>query len=244
MHGAELDALFVARALDDAVDEDARRVDLVGIQLADLDELLDFGHADLAASGDHRVEVPRGFSKNEVAGFVALPRLHERDLGRDARFEHVFLAVENFRLLALGQFGAEAGARVKPRDARAARAQPLGQRALRDEFEFEFARQHLALELLVLADVGGHHLFHLPGGEQNPHAETIHARVVADDGEAFHAAVVQCGDEILRYAAQPEPARGDRHVVVEQAGKRSLGVGVNFAHVGRNLTTDYSNEHG
>ena len=84
--------------------------------------------------------------------------------------------------------------------------------------------EHLALEFLVLADVGGHDLLHLPGGEQNPHAEAIHARVVADDGEAFHAAVVQCGDEIFRDAAQPEPARGDRHVVVEQAGKRSRGV--------------------
>ena len=105
-------------------------------------------------------------------------------------------------------------------------------------------RQHLALELLVLADVGSHDLFHLPGGEQNPHAEAIHARVVADDGETFHAAVVQCGDEIFRYAAQPESAGSDRHVVVEQAVERSLGVGVNFAHVERNLTTDYANEHG
>ena len=219
-------------------------MDLVGIELADLDELLDLGHADLAAGGDHRVEVPGGFSKNEVAGFVALPRLHERDLGLDAGFEHVFLAVENFRLLALGQFGAEAGAGVKARDARAARAQPLGECALRDEFEFEFARQHLALELFVLADVGGHHLLHLPGGEQNPHAEAIHARVVADDGEAFHAAVVQCGDEIFRDAAEPESARGDCHVVVQQAGQRRRGVGVNFAHVEGNLTTDSTDGHG
>ena len=237
LHGAELDPLFVAFSLDDAVDEDARRVDLVGIELADLDELLDFGDADFAAARDHRVEVPRGFSKDEVAGFVALPRFHERNLGLDAGFEHVFLAVENFRLLALGQFGAEAGARVKPRDARAARAQPLGERALRDQLEFEFTRQHLALELLVLADVGGHHLFHLPGGEQNPHAEAIHARVVADDGEAFHAAVVQRGDEIFRNAAQPEPARSDRHVVVKQAGKRGLGVRSKLCSCGGNLTT-------
>src|SRR5207249_7496346 len=59
---------------------------------------------------------------------------------------------------------------------------------------------------------------------------------------SLHAAlpisVVQCGDEILRYAAQPEPACSDRHVVVEQAGKRSRGVGIDFAHVERDLTTD------
>ncbi len=142
----------------------------------------------------------------------------------DAGFEHIFLTIEDFRLLALGQFGAEAGASVKPRDPRAARAQPLGECALRDELQFEFTRQHLALELLVLADVRSHDLFHLSGGEQNPHAKAIHARVVADDGEAFHAARVQRGDEVLRYAAQPEPARGNRHVVVEQAGQGRSGV--------------------
>ena len=147
-------------------------------------------------------------------------------------------------LFAFGQFGAEAGAGVKPGNARAARAQSFGECALRDEFKFEFARQHLALELLVLADVGGHDLLHLSGGEQNAHAEAIHAGVVADDGEAFHAAVVQGGDEIFRYAAEPEPARSDRHVVVEQAGKRSRGVRVNFAHVERNLTTDCTNASG
>ena len=45
LHGAELDPLFVVFALDDAIDVDARRVDLVGIELADLDELLDFRDA-------------------------------------------------------------------------------------------------------------------------------------------------------------------------------------------------------
>ncbi len=219
--------------MDDAVDENARCVDLIGIQLADLDELFDLGHADLAATGDHRVKVPRGFSINKVAGFVALPRLHDRKLGRDSGLEHVFLAVENFRLLALGQFGPEAGASVKARDTCAACAQSLGERALRNELQFEFTRQHLALELLVLADVRSHDLFHLPRSEQNPHAETIHARIVADDGEAFNAALVQGGDEILGYAAQSEPARSNRHVVVEQAGKRSRGVGINFVHVER-----------
>ena len=195
--------------------------------------MFDLGDADVAAARDHRVEVPRGFSKNEVAGFVALPRFDERDLGVDAGFEDVFLAVENFRLLALGQFGAEAGAGVKTRDARAARAQALGQRALRNELQFEFTGQYLALEFLVLAHVGGHDLFHLASGEQNAHAEIIHARVVADDGEAFHATVMQCGDEIFRDAAKTKPARGDRHVVVEETGERGLGVRVNFAHGGR-----------
>ena len=42
----------------DAINENTRRVDLVGVKLADLDELLDLSHANFAARGDHRVEVP------------------------------------------------------------------------------------------------------------------------------------------------------------------------------------------
>src|SRR5260370_28804469 len=200
LHRTKLDAFLVARALDDAIDEDARRVDLVGIKLADLDELLYLGNADFAATGDHLVEVPRGFSLNEVAGFVALPCLHERNLRRDAGFENVFLIVAILRFLALGQFGAEAGAGVEPGDPSAARPQPLGECALRDELEFEFTRQNLALQLLILPNAGGHDLLDLSSGERKAHAAAIHARIVADDGEPLHAAVAQASDEIFRDA--------------------------------------------
>src|SRR5262245_43789142 len=54
-----LDGLLEARALDDALDVDTGRVDLVGIELARLDQGLDFGHGDAAGGGDHRVEVAR-----------------------------------------------------------------------------------------------------------------------------------------------------------------------------------------
>ena len=58
LYGAELNPFFVLFSLDDAVDENARRVDLVGIKLANLDELLHLSDADFAAAGDHRIKVP------------------------------------------------------------------------------------------------------------------------------------------------------------------------------------------
>src|SRR5438445_13886871 len=172
----------------------------------------------------------RGFPENEVAGLVALPHLHERKLGRDAGFEYVFLAVKNFGFLALSQVGAETGACVESRDPRATRTQPLRERALGNELEFKFTRQHLTLELLVLANVRGQDFFHLPCGEQNSHSETIDASVVANNGQALHAVVAQRRDQIFRNAAQPEPARSDRHVVLKQAVKRGGGVRINFVH--------------
>ena len=97
--------------------------------------------------------------------------------------------------------------------------------------ELELARQHLALELLVLADVGGDHLRDLPGLEQQPHAEVVHAGVVADDREALGAAVHQRLDEVLGNAAQAEAAGGDRDVVPHEPLEGGGGAWIHFLHL-------------
>jgi hypothetical protein len=56
--------------------------------------------------------------------------------------------VELARLLALGDHRADAGAGEERRDAGAAGAQLLGERALRRELELELAGEELALEPL------------------------------------------------------------------------------------------------
>jgi hypothetical protein len=65
----------------------------------------------------------------------------------------------NCGFLAFGQLGAEGGARVEAGNAGAAGPQALGQGALRHQFQFQFASQHLAFELLVLAHIGGDTFF-------------------------------------------------------------------------------------
>src|SRR2546430_383773 len=229
-NGAELDALLVALALDDAIDVDSRRMDPVGIELAHLDQLLHFRHGEIAAGGDHGVEVARGHPIDEIPGLVALPCLDHRQIGADAFLEHMLPAVENLGLLALGELGAGRGARVEGWNAGAARAQLLSQRALRRQLQVELARQHLALELLVLAYIGGDHLLNLARLEEQAHAEIVDARIVADDGKAFDAAADQCLDEILRDPAQPEAARGDRHVVAQHSLERRGGVWIYLFH--------------
>ncbi len=58
----------------------------------------------------------------------------------------------------------------------------------------------------------------------------------------FESTMVSPSRRLSRSGA--EPARGDGHVVVEQAVQGSGGIGVNFAHVGRNLITDRVLGHG
>src|SRR3954447_141585 len=119
-HGALLDRLLVARALEDALDVDRRQVDLIGVELADLDQLLDLGHRDLAGLRAQRVEVARGLLEDQVAPAVALPRLDDREVAAQRVLEHAVPAVDLAGLLAVGDLGAVAGRREERLDARAA----------------------------------------------------------------------------------------------------------------------------
>src|SRR5439155_17240350 len=93
-HGAALDALFVAPALEDAVHEDARGVHVIGIDGADVDDLFDLRDGDAARGRHHRIEVHRGVAIDEVAVAIALPRFHDREFAGDAGLEDVVAAVE------------------------------------------------------------------------------------------------------------------------------------------------------
>src|SRR5688572_19623186 len=162
-------------------------MDAVGVEAADRHDFLDLDHADLAAGRGGQVEVARGLAEYEVAGFVGFPRLDDAEVGENAALEDVLFrsiwAVERFRFLALGDLGADAGLGVESGNARAARAHPLGERALRAEFDLELPGEVLALELLVLADVGADHLLDLLGAQQLADAFVVDAGVVAGKRE-------------------------------------------------------------
>ena len=64
------------------LDEDAGQVDLVGVELAGLDELLDLGDGDPAGHGAERVEVAGRLVEDEVAVAVAPRGAHEAEVGR------------------------------------------------------------------------------------------------------------------------------------------------------------------
>src|SRR6185503_14424126 len=80
-YGALLDALLVGRVVHDALHEDAGGVNVVRVDLAGLDQVLDLGDRNLAGSRHDRVEVARGLPVDEVALSVALPGVHDRKVG-------------------------------------------------------------------------------------------------------------------------------------------------------------------
>ena len=56
----------VGAALEDALDEDPGGMDLIGVEFADLDELLHLRDRDGARHRGQRIEVPGGLAVDEV----------------------------------------------------------------------------------------------------------------------------------------------------------------------------------
>lgn len=77
---------------------------------------------------------------------------------------------------------------------------------MRYEFQFDFAFQKLICELFVLAHIGGEHAFDLLVSQQKTNTEIVQTDIVRDAGQIFAALSLQCGDQVLRYAAQSESA--------------------------------------
>eukprot|EP00053_Salpingoeca_punica_P009774 m.88012 g.88012 ORF g.88012 m.88012 type:complete len:585 (-) comp15157_c0_seq1:214-1968(-) len=232
--GQALDALLEVRRLDDALDEEAWHMDLVRVKGADLDNLLHLGDGDLGGAGHRRVEVACRLAEDQVAGLVGLPCPDQGKVARDGLLHDIVDAVEllgrprlggNLNALAvllvldgrpaLLDDCAEGGRGEEGRDAGAARADALGECALRRELDLQLAGQVLALKLGVLADVRRNHALDLARADQLAEAEVVDAGVVADGGQALDATVAQGRDEVLGDAAETEAAHEDAGAVLD-----------------------------
>jgi hypothetical protein len=98
------------------------------------------------------------------------------------------------------------------------------------EFKLQLAAEILPHEFRVLADIGRHHLLHLPGLKQDADAEIIHARIVAGEGEIPDARVADGKEQQFGDAAEAEAARSDQHVVVQKPVERLGCRAVNLGH--------------
>ena len=214
----------------DALHVNAGRDDVVRIDLAGLHQMLDLGDGDLAGGRHHRIEVARGLAVDEIAFGIAHIGVHDREIGDQAALHHVALAVEFALVLAFGDQRADAGLGEEGRDAGAAGADALGQRALRIEFDLELVGEILLGEGFVFADIGRDHLLDLPGIEQHAEPLAVDAAIVGDDGEVFDAGIADRQDQCLGNAAQAEAAGHDHHAVLQQPGQRGVRVRIDLIH--------------
>src|SRR5260370_29629787 len=105
-----VDLFCVVGALEDGVYEDARGVDLVRGELAEVDELFYFGDHIIGGGGHHGIEVARCFSVDEITPAIAFPGLDESEIAAQSAFEDVVAAVEVARFFSFCEPGT--GARM------------------------------------------------------------------------------------------------------------------------------------
>src|SRR5580704_6124200 len=159
--GAFFDTFGVVCALENCVDEDAGRVDLVGREFARLDELLHFGDDVIGSSGHHGIEVARGFAIDQIAHAIALPSLDQGEIAAKGSFEDVMPTVEIASFFSLRDQGAVAGWSIKRGDAGAAGAQALREGTLRIYLHLQLAAENQLLEKFIFANIGRDHFFDL-----------------------------------------------------------------------------------
>src|SRR5207245_1356780 len=112
--------------------------------------------------------VARGLAVDEVPKPIAAMRLDEREIGGQRVLEHVRPAREQARLLAFGEERAVAGRSEEGSDARARRADALGEIALRHHLQLYFPRpvERVEDERIGLSRKRADHLAHAARFEQ------------------------------------------------------------------------------
>src|SRR6266852_2529014 len=228
-HRSALDFFLVVGALEDGVDEDAGGVDLVGRQLAEFDELLDFSDYVIGGRGHHGIEVARGLAIDEIAPAIAFPGFDEREVPTQPALQNVVAAVELAGFFSFGNQGAVAGRCVEGGDTSATGANALGESALRIQLDLHFAAEHALLEKFVFPDVGGNHFFDLAILQEQAEAGAVGAGVVAGNGQILGAFAAYCVDQMLRDPAEAEAADEDGGAV-SKFGNGGVGRSNAFVH--------------
>src|SRR6267378_141893 len=235
-HRALLDPLLVVRTLEDALYVYRRDVDLIGFDLAHLDQVLHFRDGDARRGAHHRAEISGGLAEDQVAPLVALPGAHDGVIGLERLLEDHLATFEHPALLAFGDLRARPRGREEAAQPGSSRPDALGKRPLRVQLDLQLAREELSLELLVLADVAGDHLPDLPALQQDAQALVGGPAVVRDHRQVLHALAMDGGDQVLRVAGEPEPA-GHDHSAVLHVADRLVRVGDQLVHLDPSRST-------
>src|SRR5690606_15001598 len=181
--GALFDVLVLAGGHHQPLDVDARGDDMVGVDLAIGDDLLDLRDGDTARGRDDRIEVAGGVAVGEVAGLVGTVGPDQGDVGDETAFHDVLDTVEDLRRLPLGDLRPHTGAGVAGPYTGATGTPSLGELVLRVELDLQLVGEVLRAEALVLAHLGGAvlaDLAFLDAPAQSGHVDTY---VVGDVSE-------------------------------------------------------------
>ena len=194
------------------VDEDAGRVDGVGVELAERVEVFDLGDDVVRAGRGDDVEVTRGAAVDEVAPGVAGVGSDERYVDPQGLDQDEPSAVQLDDLFALLRHGADAGGREEAAKPGAAAAHHLGQCALGRGDDLERTLVHRLADVGRRADMARDDLLDLALVDELDSAAATKPAVVLVDGEVPDVHRLEVVDERQWVALTDESAHGDAHL--------------------------------
>src|SRR5438045_1049930 len=159
-------SIGVPSVRDEVIDQRRRRHDVIGRDHTGGHDVLGVHDHGVRGHGDHWVEVARGERVLEIAEIVSSERADECEVRAQRSFHEVRLAVEYDGGFALLDHGADAGRGQYTAESEATGADPLDERALRDELHVRLAGDHLLLRLGIEADVTHDRAPHEPRSDE------------------------------------------------------------------------------
>ncbi len=213
--------------------EDARGNDVLGIEIAEIDDLAHLRNGAFCGRGHDRPEIARGLAVDEITPAIAAQCLDEGEVGTNREFEHVVPAFDAPRLLAFGERRAVTGRRIERADPGTCGVDALGQVALRYQLELELARSIQPVEhpRVGLAGKRADDLLHPPRLEQRRQPCLAVARVVADDRQVASPLRDQRIDQLGGHPGSAEAADHHRRAIAD-VGDRFGGGGDNLVDHG------------
>ena len=124
---------------NDVVNENPRRMDILGADRTGGDKLVDFSDHEFSCRRHGHVKVAHGHPVVQIAQAVAPISPDEGKVGMQRLFEDIIPAVDDSGFLARREFGPCGRRRKKPAQTGPGGTNPFGQSALRNQFKLDLA---------------------------------------------------------------------------------------------------------
>src|SRR5450631_1011176 len=187
LNEAGLDGFLKHWPHDNSVYIDTWSHNFIRIQLTWLNEFFNLGNRQIRGCGHCRIEIASCFPVDKIAMTVCFPGLDKRDVRTQSELHQVGLSGEFPNFLAFSDNGADAGRHIECRNPSTAGANPLGERALRNQSKVQLAGDYKLFEHTVFAyiasDMRGNH----SSLKHQAHSESIDAHVIADGVKPLEA---------------------------------------------------------
>src|SRR5690625_7363215 len=153
-------------------------MNVLGVELANVNELFYLDHGNLSCHSDVWIKVTGSFAEYQVAAFVGDISLDQRNIRYQSAFHDIGAAVKFALFLALGHHRTCTCCCIKGRNTSATCTQALCECPLWGKFDVDLASKVLACKFFIFPHIGRYHFTDLAGFQQAPHPTAVSAASV------------------------------------------------------------------